>query len=135
MAIDKHIFNEEQLKRAEDILANPLAKLSSLSSSELRDLAVVWCYYSGKIVGNTYTYVETETLLKDGITPEKRYEDAKMLKSVVMMNADLIPVYSAKDADILHYRRGLIAFYETGDYTQYADYFLGRLMERLEEIE
>ena len=135
MAIDKHIFNEEQLKRAEDILANPLAKLSSLSSSELRDLAVVWCYYSGKIEGNTYTYVETETLLKDGITPEKRYEDAKMLESVVMMNADLIPVYSAKDADILHYRRGLIAFYETGDYTQYADYFLGRLMERLEEIE
>lgn len=108
MAIDKHIFNEEQLKRAEDILANPLAKLSSLSSSELRDLAVVWCYYSGKIEGNTYTYVETETLLKDGITPEKRYEDAKMLKSVVMMNADLIPIYSAKDADILHYRRGLI---------------------------
>ncbi len=41
MAIDKHIFNEEQLKRAEDILANPLAKLSSHSSSELRDLAVV----------------------------------------------------------------------------------------------
>lgn len=135
MTMDKHIFNEEQLKRAEDVLANPLAKLSSLSSSELRDLAVVWCYYSGKIEGNTYTYVETETLLKDGITPEKRYEDAKMLKSVVMMNADLIPVYSAKDADILHYRRGLIAFYETGDYTQYADYFLGRLMERLEEIE
>ena len=133
--MDKHIFNEEQLKRTEDILANPLAKLSSLSSSELRDLAVVWCYYSGKIEGNTYTYVETETLLKDGITPEKRYEDAKMLKSVVMMNADLIPIYSAKDADILHYRRGLIAFYETGDYTQYADYFLGRLMERLEEIE
>ena len=133
--MDKHIFNKEQLKRAEDILANPLAKLSSLSSSELRDLAVVWCYYSGKIEGNTYTYVETETLLKDGITPEKRYEDAKMLKSVVMMNADLIPVYSAKDADILHYRRGLIAFYETGDYTQYADYFLGRLKERLEEIE
>lgn len=124
--MDKHIFNEEQLKRAEDVLANPLAKLSSLSSSELRDLAVVWCYYSGKIEGNTYTYVETETLLKDGITPEKRYEDAKMLESVVMMNADLIPVYSAKDADILHYRRGLIAFYETGDYTQYADYFLGR---------
>lgn len=135
MTMDKHIFNEEQLKRAEDVLANPLAKLSSFSSSELRDLAVVWCYYSGKIEGNTYTYVETETLLKDGITPEKRYEDAKMLKSVVMMNVDLIPVYSAKDADILHYRRGLIAFYETGDYTQYADYFLGRLMERLEEIE
>lgn len=40
MAMDKHIFNEEQLKRAEGIIRNPLAKLSSLSSSELRDLAV-----------------------------------------------------------------------------------------------
>ena len=80
--MDKHIFNEEQLKRAEGIIRNPLAKLSSLTSSELRDLAVIWCYYSGKIEGNTYTYVETETLLKDGITPEKRYEDAKMLKNL-----------------------------------------------------
>ncbi len=245
----EHIFNAEQLKKAEEILRNPLSKLSSLSSSELRNLAVVWCYYSGKIEGNTYTYVETETLLKDGITPEKRYEDAKMLKnlhntfvgeleyinkgqnqepidertlfrihstisdglvsteergqlrsrpvrisgteyippkskedimqhlgmilfdqekydnpleravflhcniariqpfidgnkrtsrmveSIVMMNANLIPIYSAKDADILHYRRGLIAFYETGDYEQYADYFLDRQLERLKEVE
>ena len=245
----KHIFNEEQQKKAEEILNNPLSKLSSLSSSELRNLAVVWCYYSGKIEGNTYTYVETETLLKDGITPEKRYEDAKMLKnlhntfvgemeyinkgknqetidermlfrihstisdglvsteergqlrnrpvrisgtdyippkskedimqqlgiilfeqeqytnpleravflhcniariqpfidgnkrtsrmveSIVMMNNDIIPIYSAKDADILHYRRGLIAFYETGNYNQYADYFLDRQLERLKEVE
>lgn len=245
----KHIFNEAQLKKAEEILKNPLSKLSSLSSSELRNLAVVWCYYSGKIEGNTYTYVETETLLKDGITPEKRYEDAKMLKnlhntfvgeleyinkgknqecidertlfrihstisdglvsteergqlrdrpvrisgteyippknredimqhlgmilfeqeqyanpleravflhcniariqpfidgnkrtsrmveSIVMMNSDLIPIYSTKDADILHYRRGLIHFYETGDYEQYADYFLDKQLERLKEVE
>lgn len=245
----KHIFSEAQLKKAEEILNNPLSKLSSLNSSELRNLAVVWCYYSGKIEGNTYTYVETETLLKDGITPEKRYEDAKMLKnlhntfigemeyinkgknqevidertlfrihstisdglvsteergqlrnrpvrisgteyippkskedimqqlgiilfeqeqytnpieravflhcniariqpfidgnkrtsrmveSIVMINNDLIPIFSAKDADILHYRRGLISFYETGNYEQYADYFLGRLLERLREVE
>ncbi len=245
----KHIFNEAQQKKAEEILNNPLSKLSSLSSSELRNLAVVWCYYSGKIEGNTYTYVETETLLKDGITPEKRYEDAKMLKnlhntfvgemeyinkgknqeaidermlfrihstisdglvsteergqlrnrpvrisgtdyippkskedimqqlgiilfeqeqytnpleravflhcniariqpfidgnkrtsrmveSIVMMNNDIIPIYSAKDADILHYRRGLIAFYETGNYNQYADYFLDRQLKRLKEVE
>lgn len=245
----KHIFNATQLAKAEEILNNPLSRLSSLNSSELRNLAVVWCYYSGKIEGNTYTYVETETLLKDGITPEKRYEDAKMLKnlhntfvgemeyinkgknqeiidertlfrihstisdglvsteergqlrirpvrisgteyippkskedimlqlgiilfeqeqytnpleravflhcniariqpfidgnkrtsrmveSIVMMNNDLIPIYSAKDADILHYRRGLIAFYETGDYEQYADYFLDRQLERLKEVE
>lgn len=221
------IFNDIQKKKADFIITNKHAKLSSLTSSEIKDLAVVWCYYSGKIEGNTYTYVETEALLKDNITSEKRYEDAKMLKnlyntfvsemeyinkehnleqigertlfrlhrtisselvsseesgmlrsravrikygiypakeireirmalneiffnqelysnpleraiylhcniaklqpfidgnkrtsrmmeSIVMMNADLIPVYSAKDADILHYRKGLISFYETG---------------------
>lgn len=48
-----------------------LAKLSDLRSNEIKDLAVVWCYYSGKIEGNTYTYVETEALLKDGITSER----------------------------------------------------------------
>jgi Fic family protein len=223
------IFNEEQQSKAKEILANPLSQLSSLTSGEIKDLCCVWCYYSGKIEGNTYTYVETEALLKDGITSEKRYEDAKMLKnlynafnseleyiyrqhhietvdertllrlhglisdglvsseertdeikqtlseiifnqdsvtcplekavylhcnlarlqpfidgnkrtarmaeSLVMMNAGLIPSYSAKDSDILAYRRGLIHFYEHTDYSLYADYFLNRLQERLKEVE
>jgi Fic family protein len=244
-----HIFNETQREKAQRIEQHPLARISSLSSGEIRDLCCVWCYYSGKIEGNTYTYVETESLLKDGITSEKRYEDAKMLKnlynafnseleyihrnhhqevidertvlrihglisdglvsaeergqfrsrpvrisgttyippkhaedirmafneilfrqtqiestleravylhcnlariqpfidgnkrtarmmeSLVMMNADLIPCYSAQDRDILAYRRGLVHFYETEDYTAYANYFLNRLLERLAEIE
>jgi len=243
------VFNDEQRKKAIFILESPLAKLSELYSAEIKDLAVLWCYYSGKIEGNTYTYVETEALLKDGITSEKRYEDAKMLKnlyntftseleyihkfqnqeiineatlfrihqsistglvsneesgslrtravrisgtlytppknqqeiksklneilfqqeeyanpleravflhcnlarlqpfidgnkrtarmieSVVLMNAGIIPVYSAKDADILKYRKALIAFYETEDYSNYADYFLDRQIERIKEIE
>ncbi len=242
------IFNDIQKKKAYFIMANKYAKLSSLVSSELKDLAVVWCYYSGKIEGNTYTYVETEALLKDNITSEKRYEDAKMLKnlyntfvsemeyinkghnqeqidertlfrihrsisselvsseesgmlrsravritgteyvppkeireirialneilfnqelysnplekavylhcniarlqpfidgnkrtsrmieSIAMMNADLIPVYSAKDVDILHYRKELVSFYETGNYSGYADYFLNRQIERINEL-
>lgn len=245
----EHLFNQEQQQKASFILENPLAKLSELYSNEIKDLAVIWCYYSGKIEGNTYTYVETEALLKDGITSEKKYEDAKMLKnlyntfiseleyihkdknketidertlfrihqsiptglvsneesgllrtravrisgttyippksqqeiksklneilfqqeaytnplekavylhcnlarlqpfidgnkrtarmieSIVLMNAGIIPVYSAKDADILSYRKGLIAFYETEDYSPYADYFLDRQMERIKEIE
>lgn len=245
----KPIFNEEQQKKASFILENPLSKLSELYSNEIKDLAVVWCYYSGKIEGNTYTYVETEALLKDGITSEKRYEDAKMLKnlyntfiseleyihkdknqeiidertlfrvhqsistglvsneesgtlrvravrisgtdyippktpqeiesklneilfqeseytnplekavylhcnlarlqpfidgnkrtarmieSIALMNAGVIPVYSAKDSDILSYRKGLIAFYEKEDYSFYADYFLNRQIERIKEIE
>ena len=76
------IFNDIQKKKADFILKNKHAKLSSLISSEIKDLAVVWCYYSGRIEGNTYTYVETESLLKDNITSEKRYEDAKMLKNL-----------------------------------------------------
>ena len=78
----EQIFNEEQQEKAQFILNHPLAKLSDLRSNEIKDLAVVWCYYSGKIEGNTYTYVETEALLKDGITSEKKYEDAKMLKNL-----------------------------------------------------
>ncbi len=245
----KPVFNEEQQKKASFILENPLSKLSELYSNEIKDLAVVWCYYSGKIEGNTYTYVETEALLKDGITSEKRYEDAKMLKnlyntfiseleyihkeknqeiidertlfrvhqsistglvsneesgalraravrisgtdyippknqqeirsklneilfqqseysnplekaiylhcnlarlqlfidgnkrtarmieSIVLMNAGIIPIYSVKDSDILNYRKGLVAFYETEDYSLYADYFLNRQIERFKEIE
>ena len=61
------IFNDIQKKKADFIITNKHAKLSSLTSSEIKDLAVVWCYYSGKIEGNTYTYVETEALLKDNI--------------------------------------------------------------------
>lgn len=41
----------------------------------------------GKIEGNTYTYVETEALLKDGITSEKKYEDAKMLKIYIILSS------------------------------------------------
>lgn len=243
------VFNDEQRKKAIFILESPLAKLSELYSAEIKDLAVLWCYYSGKIEGNTYTYVETEALLKDGITSEKRYEDAKMLKnlyntfiseleyihkeqnqeiidertffrvhqsistglvsneesgslrtravrisgtnyippknqqeiksklneilfqqegytnplekavylhcnlarlqpfidgnkrtarmieSIALMNAGIIPVYSAKDSDILNYRKGLIAFYETEDYSLYTDYFLNRQIERIKDIE
>jgi Fic family protein len=77
-----NVFNDIQKQKAQQILENPLARIASLSSGEIRDLCCVWCYYSGKIEGNTYTYVETESLLKDGITSEKRYEDAKMLKNL-----------------------------------------------------
>ncbi len=239
------IFNSGDRRKAEAIIKSPYSRLSDLTHNEIKDLAVVWCYYSGKIEGNTYTYVETEALLKDDITSEKRYEDAKMLKnlynafiseleyihegkhrenidektlfrihkiltselvsqeesgqlrtravritgtgyipprdiyeirstlnnilqehdkfenpleqaiflhcniakiqpfidgnkrtarmleSIVMMNNGLIPVYSAAEKDILHYRKGLISFYETGDYSLYKDYFLNRQIDRI----
>jgi Fic family protein len=243
----KHIFDDIQLEKAAFILKNKHAKLSGLTSSEIKNLAVVWCYYSGRIEGNTYTYVETEALLKDDVTSPKRYEDAKMLKnlyngfitvleqilkngaididqravltihsmladgliqaadkgilrskavgitgttytppkeadeikerfedilsgqysysnpmeravylhcntarlqpfidgnkrtsrfleSIVLMNNDIIPVYSAKDEDLLNYRKGLIHFYETEDYSPYADYFLNRQIQRINDI-
>ena len=60
---------------------------------------------------------------------------ARMIESVALINADIIPVYSAKDADILKYRKALIAFYETEDYSSYADYFLDRQIERIKEID
>ena len=59
---------------------------------------------------------------------------ARMIESIALMNADIIPVYSAKDSDILNYRKGLIAFYETEDYGRYTDYFLNRQIKRIKEI-
>lgn len=228
-----NIFNKEQQRKANFILDNPCARLSGLAFSEINDLAVIWCYYSGRIEGNTYTYVETEALLKDGITSGKKYEDARMLKnlynifvseleyihrgknkeiidertlfrihanisggiirgteymppkdnfsirqemnrilseqetiknpleravylhcniartqpfidgnkrtsrlieSICMMNADIIPIYSAREADIMAYRKALVEFHETRSYERYADYFLNRQIERINEM-
>lgn len=242
------IFNPAQRSKADFILGSPLAKLSSLESKEIRILCCAWSYYSGKIEGNTYTYAETEALLTDGITSEKRYEDAKMLKnlynvfaselryisreqhqelidealllrlhqlvtselvsdedkgvyrsravriggtdyipprdvyeirrsisemlyqqelitdpleraiylhcntartqpfidgnkrvsrlleSVVLMKHDIIPVYSTSTQDMLAYKRALITYYETGSYTEYADYFLDQQIARINEL-
>lgn len=102
----KPIFNEEQKKKISFILENPLAKLSELYSKEIKDLAIVWCYYSGKREGNTYTYVKTEALLKDGITSEKRDEDAKMLKNLyhTFIN-ELEYIHKEKNKEIIDERR------------------------------
>lgn len=57
------------------------------------------------------------------------------MRTRALMNSGVIPIYSAKDSDILNYRKGLIAFYETENYNEYADYFLNRQVERIKEIE
>lgn len=71
------------MRKVDFIMTSPSADFSS--SSELsgdKRLIVHWSFYSGKIEGNTYSYVETESLLKDDITPLKKpYEDAVMLKN------------------------------------------------------
>ena len=241
------IFNDYQKKLSDIILENnTVSPLSDLYSKEVKELAVIWSYYSGKIEGNTYSFVETETLLKDGITSAKRFEDAKMLKnlyntfiselyfikssnkevinkrflmqmhsqlvdelvddrergiirkravriagsdyeplaspmaieeeldriiekqtrlsnpleravylhcniaklqpfidgnkrtarlaeSVVLMNEDIIPIFSTNNIDINDYRTGVLYFYETGEYTRYADYFLQNKLKYLQK--
>ena len=241
------IFNDYQKKLSDIILENnTVSPLSDLYSNEVKELAVIWSYYSGKIEGNTYSFVETETLLKDGITSAKRFEDAKMLKnlyntfiselyfinsgnkevidkrflmqmhsqlldelvddrergiirkravriagsdyeplassiaieeeldriieeqtrlsnpleravylhcniaklqpfidgnkrtarlaeSVVLMNEDIIPIFSTNNIDINDYRTGVLFFYETGEYTRYADYFLQNKLKYLQK--
>ena len=243
----KPIFNDYQKKLSDIILENnAISPLSDLYSKEVKELAVIWSYYSGKIEGNTYSFVETETLLKDGITSAKRFEDAKMLKnlyntfiselyfiksgnkevidkrclmqmhsqlldelvddrergiirkravriagsdyeplaspmaieeeldriieeqtrlsnpleravylhcniaklqpfidgnkrtarlaeSIVLMNEDIIPIFSTNNIDINDYRTGVLYFYETGEYTRYADYFLENKLKYLQK--
>lgn len=75
-------LSPEQERKAEFILNSPHAKLSSLLNFEVKDLAVYWSFYSGKIEGNTYSYIETMLLLKDDITAAKSYEEALMLKNL-----------------------------------------------------
>ena len=59
---------------------------------------------------------------------------SRMVESICLMNADIIPVYSSKESDIIAYRKALVDFYETGSYESYADYFLNRQIERINEI-
>ena len=233
----KHIFTTVQQALAARILEhNHFSPLSDLYSSEIQDLAVIWSFYSGKIEGNTYTFVETETLLKDGITSPRRYEEAKMLKnlyntfiseveyikkgnteeinkrllfelhsrliadlidnrergiirkravritgtdytppagehliekaldqimeeqaeienplekavflhcnikrtsrlveSIVLMNDNIVPIHTTRLEDINTYRKALLSFYETSDYSEYADYFLQKKWEYLQK--
>ena len=59
----------------------------------------------GRIEGNTYTYVETEALLKDGITSEKKYEDAKMLKNLYnTFISELEYIHQEKNKEIIDER-------------------------------
>lgn len=77
------IFTEHQDKLANFLLEkNEIMPLSELYSTEVKQVAIAWAFYSGKIEGNTYTFLETEALLKDGITAPRRYEDAKELKNL-----------------------------------------------------
>lgn len=234
------IFTEEQRKLADFILEkNEIMPLSKLNPSQVENLGIEWAYYSAKIEGNRYTFVEAEMLLQNGITASKRYEDAqelknlydtfiseveyikngekeiineallfrlhssfmknlisdeergklrhrkvaisgtnytpptnkwdierqfseilynqeqienpleravylhcnmarlqpfidgnkrtsRMLESIVLMNADIIPVFSRKEEDFNTYRKSILHFYENSDYSLYADYFLNK---------
>lgn len=241
------IFTERQEKLANFLLENnDIMPLSELYSTEVKQVAIAWAFYSGKIEGNTYTFLETEALLKDSITAPRRYEDAKELKnlyntfiaemeyikegqnieiidekllfrvhstfmkdlvsdeergvlrkrrvgitgtnykpmdnpfeiqqrfsqilyeqeliknpferaiylhcnmaklqpfidgnkrisrlleSIVLMNENIVPVFSTEEADIKTYREGLLKFYETGDYSFYADYILEQKLKYLQ---
>jgi Fic family protein len=242
-----NIFRQSDLEKVSFILDNSYNKLSNLISKNIQNLAVAWSYYSGKIEGNTYSFVETDLLLTDGITSTKKMEDAVMLKnlyntfisqiecakagntqdinvttllslhksitagllheeqsgrlrqepvfingtnyvppktaielqdkleqilklqteyknplekaifshcniaklqpfrdgnkrtsriveSIVLMNNNIIPVYSTKEEDIVNYKKCLLYFYETNDYSEYKDYFLNRQIERINQI-
>lgn len=242
------IFSDDQHRLALSIMGNERAQMKSLSRPEIKELACVWSYYSGKIEGCTYSYAETEGLLKDGITPAKTWEEAKMLKNlhnafmyemqqilendahpvlderyllslhgslangllsgeevapwrnhpvgvtganytpprsrqeiqqeiarilyeqylienpleravylhcniartqpfadcnkrtsrlveaITLMSAGLVPCYSSAPADVIAYHNAIINFYETEDYTLYADYMLEKLANRAEAL-
>ncbi len=80
-----NIFNKEQKEKADFIINHEYSKFSTLHSKEIQDLAILWTYYSGKIEGSTYTYLETDILINEGLTSTSgaaTYVDAKMLKNL-----------------------------------------------------
>ena len=78
-----HIFNDQELELAEFLIKNNnIESLEDIYSSRIQDLAISWSYYSGKIEGNTYSFVETEILIKTGFSSEKKFDDAVMLKNL-----------------------------------------------------
>lgn len=184
------IFNDEQRRKSEHILSNEYSRLSSLAECELQELECVWCYFTEAIGGNRYTYVDTESLIKDGITAEHKLDDAmaiintdktfqkelrnayhaksrrridrqadnplelaifmhcnlmkmcsntigiertvRMVEALVLLNADLIPPYSTQKESIAQYHSAIEHFRKTGDYGEFADFFLDMLINRLQ---
>ena len=58
---------------------------------------------------------------------------ARLAESVVLMNEDIIPIFSTNNIDINDYRTGVLYFYETGEYTRYVDYFLQNKLKYLQK--
>jgi len=59
---------------------------------------------------------------------------SRLIESIVLMNNNIIPVYSVKGEDLSTYRKGILSFYEKQDYTTYVNYFLNRQIRRINEI-
>jgi filamentation induced by cAMP protein fic len=49
------------------------------------------------------------------------------------MNDDIVPIHTTRLEDINTYRKALLSFYETSDYSEYADYFLQKKWEYLQK--
>ena len=58
---------------------------------------------------------------------------SRLIESIVLMNEDIVPIFSTNNFDITSYRAGLLYFYETGNYTKYSDYFLEQKIKYLQK--
>lgn len=98
----QEIFTTDlQREKADYLINNPDYKLSLLKGFQLQDIAIHWSYYSGKIEGSTYTFIQTETLLKDDIA-KGRFSDALMHKNMynlLIQEMDYIRNEKAEEID------------------------------------
>ena len=58
---------------------------------------------------------------------------SRLGESIVLMNDDIVPIHTTRLEDINTYRKALLSFYETSDYSEYADYFLQKKWEYLQK--
>lgn len=59
---------------------------------------------------------------------------ARMAESIILMNNNIVPVFSTNDEDFVKYREGIVHFYETGDYSKYSDFFLKQKIDYLQRF-
>lgn len=77
----KQIFETNLQREKAKFIEESSIKLNKLKDFELKDIAIEWSYFSGKVEGNALTLIQTITLLKDNIL-KGRFDDGLMTKNM-----------------------------------------------------
>lgn len=88
------IFNDKQKDWANLILEkNHISPFSNLYPFEIKELAIIFAYYSAKLEGNSYSYIETDILLKEGFTSTLSFDNATEIYKIYHTFRDIADLF------------------------------------------